>query len=153
MAYTPPDLGNWVVPCPGTYAPPDLGAWTAIPCDPWEPVVACRLLIDNGSEQLDLQSSADLSIQFATVTSGGSILRFLDGSARRQSRYRKQQITISGAAYLPLGITEYDFDGQLTVRIENPFGDQTLTCLAPGWRDTWNYRAGESSWELTLVEQ
>ena len=154
MAYTPPDLSNWVVPCPGGYIPPDLGAWV-VPCDPgtFVPVVSCRLLIHNGSEYLNLQSSADINIQFADIATGGSILRFRDGSARRQSRYRKQQITINGTADAPPGITDFDFDGPLTVLIKDPFGEQTLTCLAHGWRDTWDYRAGKSGWELTLVEQ
>lgn len=51
---------------------------------------------------------------------GNSVLRMLDGAAVKQTNWSKLSTTISGSGGLPLGFSELNFDGFLTLKCGAP---------------------------------
>lgn len=123
--------------------------------------MTCVVTINDGTNTVTMDDQVtSLDIDYATLSGGGGILRFLDGSAAKQQRWMKEGITVSGEGRVPQGIRQRDPGGEggldysqnLTVTITTGLGSDVYTCVSNGPQENWRGFQGRVSWTLAMEE-
>lgn len=115
--------------------------------------MTCRITVNDGANPpVVMDGIPNLGISFATIQGGGAILRFLDGTAARQYRWRKETYTISGDNTTPAGLRSLVYNGVLTITVETGLGTQVYTGYSMGPDEDWNMTGGQVSWSLVVEE-
>lgn len=116
--------------------------------------MTCRITVDDGvAAPVVLENDPSLIISHEPLEEGGSILRFLDGSAAKQDRWLKYRRDISGERKLPTGLQALSITGPLTVTVETGLGTSIYTCLsARGASEEWDLYGGSVGWSMDLED-
>lgn len=119
-----------------------------------------QITIDDGTTSINIDGVATLGLrqEFEEVPGGSRIIRFLDGSAIKQSNRPtlKRRITITGDGWVPPELLTIDFNVELTITIQDysdPSGVLDYTVLAESVpRETWNVNTANISWSCVFEE-
>ncbi len=115
--------------------------------------MTCVVTIADGiNPPVVMQGTPALAVAYQTLAEGGAILRFLDGSAAKQQRWYKEQITVSGSDRVPPGLTDLDYTQVLTLTVDTPVGTDIRTTYSMGPSENWDLRQGTVGWSIVLEE-
>lgn len=67
--------------------------------------------------QLSFYEAANLTTGLSPLDGGSTVLRFMDGSAEKQSNWSKQKLTVSGSGQIPIGLGRLNFDLPITFEL------------------------------------
>lgn len=119
----------------------------------------CQVTISDGTDTAVFDiSMSQFSLAFDQVAGGDAILRFLDGSAAKQTRWKKKALTLSCADDAPSGLLDLDYSennangGNLDVTVQRGSDSYAFTCVSLGPQESWDYKQGEASWTMVLEE-
>ena len=112
----------------------------------------CKISVDDGTNVVIIEGVPEQNVAYAPIAGGGSILRFLDGSAAKQQRWYKEQITISGEDRSPQGLRQLLFDQRLTLTIVTSLGMDVYTGYSLGVSETWGLTSGKANWSMVFEE-
>ena len=117
--------------------------------------MACSVTIDDGvNSPVVLENWPENSVAFGLVSGGGTIHRFRDGSAVKQTKFQKKTISLTGQKTpLPTGLRDLDYSQELTVTIVTGLGSEVFTCVSEiGPRETWGLGTANVDWSLDMEE-
>ena len=95
------------------------------------------------TEQLDPQVSV-------SPMGGATTHRLSDGSAARQTVWRKRRVRISGTGWKPPSLSAVDWSGPVTIAGQNLA--EPVTGFSDGPEESFDQQRAEWRWTLTLEE-
>lgn len=113
---------------------------------------ACTITIEDGTNTVTIEGVPQQNVVYAPVAGGGSILRFRDGTAKKQQAWAKEQITITGEDRSPQGLRNLLFGQQLTLTIVTSLGTDVYTGYSLGVSEIWGLTTGKVTWSLVFEE-
>lgn len=72
-----------------------------------------------GGVVVPVTAALDLQQQISVI-GGASVLRMMNGAARKQTNWQKLAVALSGSGWAPLGLQSLDYSGPLTLKCGLP---------------------------------
>lgn len=114
--------------------------------------MTCRITVFDGTTTVVMDNTLGLNVQYTNIKGGGAIVRFLDGSATKQQRWYKEQLTITGRDRAPSELRDIDYSKVLTITVETNMGTDVYSCISLGVTELWGLTTGEANWTLVAEE-